>query len=327
MYDKVISFQDGFRDVSFMILSPLFVLIGALPFFVNNYFVTKNPFVPPWAIWEAGNVQGIVSVVKTSAPTISGSIPWTEKIIHIFLSEISFHPDSFFGDIYGVFFNPQNGGMGVFCLTPLFLIALFLIPIIILIEKHTFSQEDRFFLISMIFFSVLVLAAYITKIYGINTSPGIVPDIRYLSPAYLPLNVVGLIVLKKIPDLSENSSNLLKIMFSFGILLIPVVLVFNVYYYPFSEQDPWSSLFIPLNAAASIGIYILISAFLLMHVSFVFLKKQFNFWRPFLISAILCTPFIWQVAATFIMRIWGSGLGGYSFWIPIVRVIYSFLFF
>jgi len=325
-YRSVIAPKNQFGEILFMIASPFFVLIGALPFFVNNYFITKNPFVPTWAIWGTGNTQGTISAVTVPDSIMSGSMSLVEKTTQIFLSEISIQPYTFFGDLYGILFNPQNGSMGVFCLTPLFLIALFLIPIIILTGGKTYSQEERFFLFSMIFFSILVLGAYITKIYGINTSPGILPDIRYLSPAYLPLNVAGLIVLKKIPDLSENSSNLSKIMLSLAILLIPIVLVFNVHYYPFSEQQSWSVLFTPLNVAASIVIYILISVFLLVHLSSVFLKKQFCFWKPVLISSILCIPFVWQVAATFLMRSWGSGLGGYSFWIPIVRVFYSFLF-
>ena len=325
-FRSVISPQKQLKNILFMIVSPFFVFIGALPFFINNYFITNNPFVPTWTIYGWGDSQGAVSAFTATGPLKSLSIPWIEKIIQVFFSEMGIRPDTFFVDLYGVFFNPQNGSMGVFCLTPLFLIALFLIPIIILIEKHTFSQEERFFLISMIFFSVLVLAAYVTKISGINTDPGIVPDIRYLSPAYLPLNVAGLIVLRKIPDLSENSSNLLKIMFSLAILLIPIVLLFNVHYYPFSEQQSWSVLFIPLNIVVSIGIYILIAVFLLMHLLSVFFQKQLGFWKILIISAILCLPFVWQIAASFIMRIWGSGLGGYSFWIPIMRVFYAFLF-
>ena len=326
-YRSVIAPKNQFGDILFIIVSPFFVLIGALPFFINNYFITKNPFVPPWTLWGTENAQGTVSAVTMQGPVMSGSLAWVEKIMQVFISESSLHPDTILKDLYGVLFNPQNGSIGVFALTPLFIVALFLILIIIFTEKHPFSKEEKFLLFSMGLFSFLVFASYIQRIYGMNTSPGITPDIRYLSPAYLSLNIVGLIVLKKIPDLSEKSGNLIKSMLSLGILLIPIVLIFIVHYYPFSEKEPWPFLFIPLNISASIGIYILIAIFLIIHILSVFFKKQFGFWKPFIVSAILCIPFVWQVAATFLMRIWGSGLGGYSFWIPIVRVLYSLLFF
>jgi hypothetical protein len=325
-YRPILSFQKGLKDFFFMILSPFFVLIGALPFFVNNYLITSNPFVPTWVIWGTGNSQNASTSVVLSSPLMSGLPTWTAKIMQLFLSEIAIHPDTFFGDLYGVLFNPQNGSMGIFCITPLVLIAVFLIPVIILVEKNFFSQKERFFLFSMIYFSALVFIAYITKIYGMNISPGIVPDIRYLSPAYLSLNIAGLIVLKKLHDLSENPGTLIKNMLLFVMLITPIVLVFIVHYYPYSEQDPTSFLFTPLNTAISIGIYVLMAVFLLMQVSSVYFQKQFGFWKSLVISAILCLPFVWQVATTFLMRIWGSGLGGYSFWIPIIRVLYSFLF-
>jgi hypothetical protein len=39
--------------------------------------------------------------------------------------------------------------------------------------------------------AALVVLAYARTIPGMSTSPGIVPDMRYLSPAYLPLLVMG----------------------------------------------------------------------------------------------------------------------------------------
>jgi hypothetical protein len=320
-YSSIISRLNDLKEWFFIICSPLFVLIGALPFFINNYFVTKNPFLPTATYYVIGNMPIVVSDTATSGLLGSGLINTIEKITQIFISELSIHPDTFFYDLYGVLFNPQSGSMGVFALTPLFLIALFLLPIIIITENHPFSKEERFLLFSMVLFSFLVFIAYIYQIIGLNTSTGITPDIRYLSPAYLSMNIVGLIILKKIPDLSEVPCNLIKIMLSLGLLLIPIVLIFTIHYYPYTGQESWSFIFVPLNTIVSIETYILIAIFLIMHLSSLLLKKQFNFWKPFVISAILCTPFVWQVAASFIMRLWGSGMGGYTFWIPIVRLL------
>ena len=39
--------------------------------------------------------------------------------------------------------------------------------------------------------AALVVLAYARTLPGMSTSPGIVPDMRYLSPAYLPMPVMG----------------------------------------------------------------------------------------------------------------------------------------
>jgi hypothetical protein len=208
--------------------------------------------------------------------------------------------------------------MGVFALTPLFLIALFLIPIIIVTENHSFSKEEKFLLFSMGLFSFLVFAAYVYQIPGLNASVGVAPDIRYLSPAYLSLNIFGLIILKKIPELSKNPGTLLKLLLPSWAIIIPLIIVFNTSYYP----DPgmsWPAIFYPLDTVASLMIYFLIFVFLLMYLSGVFFKKQNPCWKLLIILAILSIPFVWQVITSVNVCVYGRGLGGFTMWIPIVR--------
>ena len=317
-YGSIISNQNSLKDLFFIICSPLFVLIGALPFFINNYFITGNPLLPTWAVWPIQNSQGFTSNSALSMSLASGSIIPVEKITQIFMSDYSIHPNSFFNDIYGILFNPQNGSMGVFALTPLFLIALFLILIIMLTENHPFSKEEKFLLFIMGLFSFLVFAAYLYQIDGLNTSAGDVPDIRYLSPAYLSLNVFGLIILKKIPELSKNPGTILKLLLPLWVIIIPTVIVFNTSYYP-DPNKSWPAIFYPLDYLVSLMIYLLIFLFLLLHVSGVFFKQQNRYWKLLIILTILSIPFLWQVIMSVNICIYGRGLGGYTLWIPIVR--------
>jgi len=318
-YGSVISRPKQLKDYFFILCSPLFVLIGALPFFINNYFITGNPLLPTWAVWPILNTPGYTSGITASSGSLaSGSIIPVEKIIQIFISEISIRPETFFNDLYGILVNPQNGSMGVFALTPLFLIALFLIPIIILTKNSLFSKEEKFLLFSMGLFSFLVFAAYIYQIPGLNMSVGVVPDIRYLSPAYLSLNVFGLIILKKIPELSKNPRVLLKLLLPLWVIILPLVLVFNTSYYP-DPRESWPAIFYPLDIIASLMIYVLIFVFLLLYLSAVFFKKQNPCWKLLIILIILSIPIIWQVLTSVNICVYGRGLGGFTLWIPIVR--------
>jgi len=318
-YGSIISRPNHLKDFIFIICSPLFVLIGALPFFINNYFITKNPLLPTWAVWPILNTPGYtLGIIASSGSLASGSINPVEKITQIFISEISIQPETFFNDFYGVLLNPQNGSMGVFALTPLFLIALFLIPIIIVTENHSFSKEEKFLLFSMGLFSFLVFAAYVYQIPGLNASVGVAPDIRYLSPAYLSLNIFGLIIFKKIPELSKNPRTLLKLLLPSWAIIIPLIIVFNTSYYP----DPgmsWPAIFYPLDTIASLMIYFLIFVFLSLYLSGVFFKKQNPCWKLLIILAILSIPFVWQVITSVNVCVYGRGLGGFTMWIPIVR--------
>jgi hypothetical protein len=317
-YGSVISRPKQLKDYFFILCSPLFVLIGALPFFINNYFITGNPLLPTWAVWPTNYSLNTTSDFVSTGLLTSGSLNPIEKITQIFISEISIHPETFINDLYGVLFNPQNGSMGVFALTPLFLISLFLIPIIILTKNSLFSKEDKFLLFSMGLFSFLVFAAYIYQIPGLNTSAGVTPDIRYLSPAYLSLNVFGLIIFKKIPELSKNSGTLLKLLLPLWVIILPLVLIFNNSYYP-NPGKSWPALFYPLDTVASLMIYFLILVFLILYLSSVFFKQQNPCWELLILLVILGIPFVWQVITSVNICVYGRGLGGFTLWIPIVR--------
>jgi hypothetical protein len=317
-YGSIISRPNRLKDFIFIICSPLFVLIGALPFFINNYFITGNPLLPTWAVWPILNSQGVATNSASSMSLASGSINPVEKITQIFMSDYSIHLDTFFNDLYGILFNPQNGSMGVFALTPLFLIALFLIPIIILTKNYPFSKEEKFLLFIMGFFSFLVFAAYVYQINGLNTSAGDTPDIRYLSPAYLSLNVFGLIIFKKNPELSKNTETLLKLLLSLWVIIIPLIIVFNTSYYP-DPGNSWPAVFYPLDTIASLMIYFLIFVFLSLFLSAVFFKQKNPCLKLLIVLTIFSIPFIWQVITSVNICVYSRGLGGFTLWIPIVR--------
>jgi len=73
-YGSIISRPKQLKDFIFVIYSPLFVFIGALPFFINNYFITGNPFVPTWAVWPTDYSLNSTSDFVSTGTLTSGSL-------------------------------------------------------------------------------------------------------------------------------------------------------------------------------------------------------------------------------------------------------------
>lgn len=297
----------------FLFVSPLFTLIGAIPFFINNYMFTKNIFIPPFTLWT-DTTDSVVLQQNTS--NLLGSF------FDLLLTGTNINPSTLFHDLYGIFLNPQSGSIGVLPLTPLFLIALFILAVFFLTKNIQLSSKEKQFFIVMVLLSAGVFFAYFRSIHVMNTDPGIVPDIRYLSPIYLPLNIMGLLVLRKIPAISDKPLDLLKWMVCFWIIIIPVSLIAISQYYP--SPEGWSDVFPTLGAWIYITVIILAAICLMGIISIIVFKKPGTLTK--ILLALLCAlPFIWQVDATFIARVFGVGLGGYSFWIPVVRMIFTWI--
>jgi hypothetical protein len=305
-----------------IILTPLFTLVGAIPFFINNYLFTKNFLVPAWILWKtdtspAGSgINGSLSISPTTYDTLG-------SLTRLFLSTINIKTDTFLSDIYGVLLNPQSGSIGLLPLVPLFLVAIFLIPVFRTFLKPAFSKDERETIIVLILLSLGVFLAYIQGISGMNTSYGIAPDMRYMSPMYLSLNLLGLMALRKLPAVSNNPRNFVLGMGVVWVIVLPVSLIIMALFYP--KPETWAMLFIFLNITVSLVIYLVLIIFLFFLMMNIIYKISP---APAKISlVILCAlPFVWQIDATYLARLYGAGLGGYSFWIPVMLKFFSFLF-
>lgn len=308
-----------------MLTTPFFTLIGAIPFFINNYLFTKNMFVPAWILWKTNSTTTTTVTVtaagaSTAQPVVSDTLG---SLISLFMSTINIQPASFFSDLYGVMLNPQNGSMGIFPLVPLFLVALFLLPLVWTLEKIHVSRAEKYYFIIMSLLALGVFLAYVRGLSGMNTSVGIAPDMRYMSPIYLPLDLLGLMIIRKIPSISEKPSQLITWMGITWVVVIPISLVLISHYYP-RAQD-WTDIFPLLDLFISVTVFLLVGLFLLFLITGIVYKIPMVPAR--LVLALLCAvPFIWQIDATFIARLSGAGLGGYSFLVPVIFRFYGLVF-
>jgi hypothetical protein len=224
--------------------------------------------------------------------------------------------------MYGIFFHPQTGAMGILPLIPVFLVAVIILPVILLREKIRFSTKEKLILGTLLLVSFGVFCAYARGIYGMNNSIGILPDIRYLSPIYLPLTIIGLMIVKKIPAISDNPCRHIAWMFAFWIVLIPATLFLIIYYYP--VPSGWKNVFPLLNIYATVLIFLAALIFMLLCYHPVICQKKGTLLK--LSFAFICSlPLIWQIDASLVVLLFSSGLGGYLFWLPVLLKICGML--
>jgi hypothetical protein len=300
------------RDRCLILLAPLFTFVGAIPFFLNNYLYTHNFFIPAYVLWDAGPSVTVI----TDSPAAQQNIPDTlGSLNHLLQLGININPSTFFADLYGILFYPRSLSIGVFPLVPLFLTAVLLLPVLFIRQKPRFTQKERRIIGVLLLVSLGVFLAYVRGIAGMNVSHGIVPDMRYLSPLYLPLTLIGLLIFNKISEISGRPGDLIKGMLAAWAIFIPLSLIVLSRYTQHGET--WESTYPLLNVVASMGICLLSGILLLSVIRGVIFNKSFIMAR---ISFILvcAAPLIWQIAMTVLAGHIGVGLGGYPFWIPVI---------
>lgn len=300
-----------------LVTAPLFTFIGAIPFCINNYLFTGNPLIPAWIFWEEAPAAtgGAASVTAAAVPVSRDTIG---SLLHLFIATTHFQPDTFLPDLYGVLFNPQSGSLGIFPVVPLFLTALFLIPVLWIFRQWDWSEKEKHLIVAMALLAAGVFVAYLRGITGLNTSVGIVPDMRYLSPLYLPLSIIGLCVLQKLPGVTRQPAALLKNMATTWIVLIPVTIFVLVRFYPVPETA--DDLFRILDSVSVLGIYLLVAVTLLAIIA-TFTFRLPDRILPAAVAVTCALPLVWQIDVTFVVRMYGIGLGGYSFLVPAMRTV------
>jgi hypothetical protein len=305
-----------------LIISPLFTLLGAIPFFINNYLASKNIFIPAFVLTRNG------ASLPDGPAQMSLGIPGdTTNTIYALLQTnelTSMTPlSSFPSDLFGIFFTPQSGSMGVIPLIPVFLIGVLVLPSLWKKKHNLFSERELLILGTLVLVSIAVFGAYINRTYGLNTDLGILPDIRYLSPVYLPLTIIGMMVFKKIPPITDKPLELLKGMAFVWMVLIPLsfILIFRNQLI-FVELK---NVFALANHWFTAGIFITSAVFLILFYYSVWGKRLNNSDKIMrIVFVFLCAlPLVWQLDTSFIFILLVHENGGYFFWLPILLKLFN----
>ena len=207
----------GRREVGKTMLAAAGVPLGALPLIVNNWGLSGHPLVLPW-------VAGYASAGGKALPSGSESL-WSTLIGHY-----TPPPGDLLSGLYGAFFDPvRDGSAAFFQVSPLSFFALLLAGVVgyaFLRRRPTgINPRDARFLAFFTLAAALVVLAYARSLPGMSASPGIVPDMRYLSPAYLPLLVIGVYALKHAGLDADGVGEALRTLFWLAVVDLPLIFI------------------------------------------------------------------------------------------------------
>lgn len=308
------------KDLVFMISLPFFTVVGALPFFLNNLLISKNPLLPPNTLYFS---EDAVTIAVTNVPsTPMGTNMPTTSLYQIITMKNTLSSPDILGDSLGILFHPANGSMGVLSLTPFFLVMVILATILVLAKKMQFSREDLQIMAVIAFMTVPVFLAYASNLPQLNASRGITPDIRYLVPVYIPLNLLGLIIMRRTQITNESPAGILKKMIVFSAIGIPIALYLTASAY--TNPEVVLKLDAPVSSAFSACIFLLVAVALIILLRISLTKCSDGISGS--VIALLCAfPFIWQIDISVRFWLFGATNQGYAAWIPVINAIYTFL--
>lgn len=215
VWQKQESLRSGLASASAL----LFTAAGAVPLFINNLLITGNPLVPPLLMERTiryGSTGVIVAPVSPVAETGSHIVTTNPVIVgsdflatlKTYFFSVSPNPPA---DLAGILFSPQNGSIGFFIIVPIALLALLLLPFLLLQKTAAtrIIREDRGMFLLLLVATLSVFVAYLYNLHNVNIGSGIWPDIRYLTPAYLPATLLGLLVIRE-AGLLAHPKNLIR---------------------------------------------------------------------------------------------------------------------
>jgi hypothetical protein len=267
----------------------LYMFIGSLPFFINNFISTNNPFEYPFLLSYSNQTGGTI-IDQITRPT--SQLP----IIHLFTS----NPVEWIKLI----FTPSSGALGL--IVPL---CLFFFSILVYIKHRPRLNANSKFLLALGISTITYYVLYAGINLGIDN--GVIPDIRYFTPSYALFTLFALSIL-------PYNLNYRK-MFKNVSIYIPIIIIISLFaisiYSPIGETFKTFRMVPHIISTISLAIMLII------------LVNDGNS-KPTLLENIIplaiASAFTWQVIIIFVYHI--SKAHYYPMFIPITEIIYKLLF-
>ena len=156
-----------------------------------------------------------------------------------------------------------------------------------------------------------MVLTYARSIPGMPASPGIIPDMRYLSPAYLPMLVIGVYALKYARLDSDGVREALRTLFRLAVIDLPLIFIV-----------------LQVIAGRSLGgqvtfvttlTYLFLAGAAVLYVA-VLARRASPRLLAYAVPVVMLFPLAWEVIVDF--RFATSCWEGYHFWIPVVQYIW-----
>ena len=211
--------------------------------------------------------------------------------------------------------TPRAGAAGFFQVSPISFFAILLAAAVIYaLIRHRptgIGSRDARLLAFFALAAALVMLSYARSLPWIQASPGIVPDMRYISPAYLPMLVIGVYALKHAGMDADGVREALRTLF--WLVVIDLPLIFIVLQVIAGKSPAAQITFITtLTLIFLAGAAILYIAVLARRAS----PRSIAYTVPVL----MLLPLAWELVVDF--RFATSCWEGYHFWIPVVQYIW-----
>jgi hypothetical protein len=300
----------------FYFLSPIFTLIGAVPLFINNYLISGNPLISSWTAFSA-SVTTPTSINLTLTQNIETG---TSSFLGTFFYQYSITPGTSVVDLLGVLFLPVTRNLALFVVCPIIIVG---VAFIFLSKIHwqNFEHYEKKVILFLTVISLLIFITYIRALNIMNIDFGISPDIRYLSPMYLPLSILGILLIQKcgiLPTFSKKGLSV--IIFSMSEIII-ILITFLIIFKPADKNFQ----FYLSNVSETITC-ITFALVVLCILAFVFIrdKQNKNEYCFLILHALIIVPLVWQLAMIFNSSICLT-YDGYTYWIPVVKTIMQHL--
>ncbi len=303
------------------------VFIGGIPFFINNLLTSHNWLIPafdlPRPMTDAGTLSTVplplsqvLAQEAVSNPTegmslFASLLRTGDMITHAMFRGVSF--DNIVSGFSGILMFPKNGNIGFLILCPVIFLAL---VAFILWNKKILGgiKNQRMIFLFLILMILAAVFSYLPKLYSMNISAGVVPDMRYLSPAYLPCGILSIWLLSKTPFL-KRPKELITFGLTAAVIVVPVLSLTMMIVHPFGSviagYFKFFEFIILCEVMLCLGLMIIYRFYRIENRS---LPQSI----PYFLVLLLITVFTFQLMLVFIFMM-SIKFNGYPLWIPLVE--------
>jgi len=179
------------------------------------------------------------------------------------------------------------------------------------------SPRDARLLTFFALAAVLVVLTYARSLPGMPASPGIIPDMRYLSPAYLPMLVIGVYAFKHTGMDADGVRESLKTLSWLAVIDLP--LTFVVLQVIAGQNHAGQVTFITtLTYLFLAGAAVLYAA--VLYAAVLYAAVLYAAVLAYAVPVLMHFPLAWELVVDF--RFATGCREGYHFWIPVVQYLW-----
>ncbi|MCK9307111.1 MAG: hypothetical protein PHZ18_12825 [Methanoculleus sp.] len=156
-----------------------------------------------------------------------------------------------------------------------------------------------------------MVLAYARSLPGMSADPGFVPDMRYLSPAYLPMLVIGVYALKHAGLDGDGVREALRTLFWLAVVDLPLIFVVLQV---IAGNNPAGQVTIITTLT-----YLFLAGAAVLYAA-VLARRASSRLLAYAVPVLMFCGLAWEVVVDF--RFATSCWEGYHFWIPVVEYIW-----